>query len=136
MLAAADSKELYAACSPDRDNLCLYGHPDGNWSVDLPVEEVPPELPEPVLGINFARDGGQGRAGRKQEEARGGHSPTALRDAEPARHPPDIWPLILAPLHMPARRNPPPVLSFTVGSQAWSARTGWRCARCTATRGS
>lgn len=26
-------------------------------SVDLPVEEVPPELPEPVLGINFARDG-------------------------------------------------------------------------------
>ena len=27
-------------------------------SVDLPVEEVPPELPEPVLGINFARDGG------------------------------------------------------------------------------
>jgi hypothetical protein len=57
LLAAADSKELYAACSPDRDNLCLYGHPDGNWSVDLPVEEVPPELPEPVLGINFARDG-------------------------------------------------------------------------------
>lgn len=33
------------------------GHPDGNWSVDLPVEEVPPELPEPALGINFARDG-------------------------------------------------------------------------------
>jgi hypothetical protein len=25
--------------------------------VDLPAEEVPPELPEPVLGINFARDG-------------------------------------------------------------------------------
>lgn len=35
----------------------LAGHPDGNWSVDLPVEEVPPELPEPALGINFARDG-------------------------------------------------------------------------------
>ena len=25
--------------------------------MDLPEEEVPPELPEPVLGINFARDG-------------------------------------------------------------------------------
>ena len=27
--------------------------------MDLPEEEVPPELPEPVLGINFARDGMQ-----------------------------------------------------------------------------
>ncbi|KAL4436766.1 hypothetical protein ABPG75_003905 [Micractinium tetrahymenae] len=52
-----DAKELYAAAGPERENLCLYGHPDGNWSVDLPTEEVPPELPEPVLGINFARDG-------------------------------------------------------------------------------
>lgn len=25
----------------------------------MPVEEVPPELPEPALGINFARDGMQ-----------------------------------------------------------------------------
>lgn len=25
----------------------------------LPAEEVPPELPEPALGINFARDGMQ-----------------------------------------------------------------------------
>ncbi|KAL0828208.1 hypothetical protein Bca101_051886 [Brassica carinata] len=32
---------------------------DGNedWEVNLPAEEVPPELPEPVLGINFARNG-------------------------------------------------------------------------------
>ena len=30
---------------------------DGNWAVDLPADEVPPELPEPCLGINFARDG-------------------------------------------------------------------------------
>ncbi|PRW34003.1 3-dehydroquinate synthase-like protein isoform X1 isoform A [Chlorella sorokiniana] len=52
-----DAREFYDACDPKRENLCLYGHPDGNWSVDLPVEEVPPELPEPVLGINFARDG-------------------------------------------------------------------------------
>ncbi|KAB1209388.1 PHD finger protein ALFIN-LIKE 4 [Morella rubra] len=29
------------------------------WEVNLPTEEVPPELPEPALGINFARDGMQ-----------------------------------------------------------------------------
>ena len=46
-------------CDPDRENLCLYGEPEGSWKVDLPEEEVPPELPEPVLGINFARDGMQ-----------------------------------------------------------------------------
>ena len=44
-------------CSPDQENLCLYGHSDGTWEVTLPCEEVPPELPEPAIGINFARDG-------------------------------------------------------------------------------
>jgi len=39
--------------------LCLYGLPNETWEVNLPVEEVPPELPEPALGINFARDGTQ-----------------------------------------------------------------------------
>ena len=33
------------------------GEPDGSWTVDQPAEEVPAELPEPCLGINFARDG-------------------------------------------------------------------------------
>jgi len=41
----------------EKENLCLYGHPNGGWEVSLPVEEVPPEMPEPALGINFARDG-------------------------------------------------------------------------------
>lgn len=41
----------------DKENLCLYGHPNEMWEVTLPAEEVPPELPEPALGINFARDG-------------------------------------------------------------------------------
>lgn len=41
----------------DKENLCLYGHPNETWEVTLPAEEVPPELPEPALGINFARDG-------------------------------------------------------------------------------
>lgn len=34
------------------------GEPDGSWAVDVPAEEVPAELPEPCLGINFARNGG------------------------------------------------------------------------------
>ncbi|GAA0175573.1 DNA metabolism protein [Lithospermum erythrorhizon] len=43
----------------EKENLCLYGLPNEVWEVNLPVEEVPPELPEPALGINFARDGMQ-----------------------------------------------------------------------------
>ncbi|XP_042033489.1 PHD finger protein ALFIN-LIKE 4-like isoform X2 [Salvia splendens] len=54
-----DVEEFYQQCDPERENLCLYGHPHGEWEVNLPVEEVPPELPEPALGINFARDGMQ-----------------------------------------------------------------------------
>lgn len=54
-----DVDRFFAQCDPERENLCLYGYADGNWSVDLPVEEVPPEIPEPALGINFARDGMQ-----------------------------------------------------------------------------
>lgn len=41
----------------EKENLCLYGHSNESWEVNLPAEEVPPELPEPALGINFARDG-------------------------------------------------------------------------------
>ena len=57
----ADVERFYAQCDPDKENLCLYGNPDGTWEVQLPAEEVPPELPEPALGINFARDGMQVR---------------------------------------------------------------------------
>ncbi|CAL0328286.1 unnamed protein product [Lupinus luteus] len=52
-----DVDEFYGLCDPDKENLCLYGHPNETWEVTLPAEEVPPELPEPALGINFARDG-------------------------------------------------------------------------------
>jgi hypothetical protein len=52
-----DKVEFYEQCDPDKDNLALYGHPEGEWEVTLPAEEVPAELPEPCLGINFARDG-------------------------------------------------------------------------------
>ncbi|KAL5975040.1 phytoene dehydrogenase AL-1 [Asimina triloba] len=52
-----DVDEFFALCDPAKENLCLYGHPNDTWEVNLPAEEVPPELPEPALGINFARDG-------------------------------------------------------------------------------
>ncbi|OAY46262.1 PHD finger protein ALFIN-LIKE 2 [Manihot esculenta] len=52
-----DVDEFYSQCDPEKENLCLYGHPNESWEVTLPAEEVPPELPEPALGINFARDG-------------------------------------------------------------------------------
>ncbi|KAF5200459.1 Phd finger protein alfin-like [Thalictrum thalictroides] len=41
----------------EKENLCLYGFPSEQWEVNLPAEEVPPEIPEPALGINFARNG-------------------------------------------------------------------------------
>ncbi|KAL6494452.1 PHD finger protein Alfin1 [Orobanche gracilis] len=52
-------ENFYQQCDPEKENLCLYGLPNETWDVNLPVEEVPPELPEPALGINFARDGMQ-----------------------------------------------------------------------------
>ncbi|KAM1413546.1 hypothetical protein ACFX13_026424 [Malus domestica] len=44
-------------CDPEKENLSLYRYPSELWEVNLPAEEVPPELPKPTLGINFARDG-------------------------------------------------------------------------------
>ncbi|WVZ72382.1 hypothetical protein U9M48_020851 [Paspalum notatum var. saurae] len=52
-----DVEDFYAQCDPEKDNLCLYGYANEAWEVALPAEEVPTELPEPALGINFARDG-------------------------------------------------------------------------------
>ena len=68
--AKTDQDAFFAACDPSRENLCLYGEPGGGdgdgdgegeaaatWRVAPPADEVPPEIPEPCLGINFARDG-------------------------------------------------------------------------------
>ncbi|XP_020584585.1 PHD finger protein ALFIN-LIKE 2-like isoform X4 [Phalaenopsis equestris] len=52
-----DVDDFYQQCDPDKENLCLYGFPSEQWEVNLPAEEIPPEIPEPALGINFARDG-------------------------------------------------------------------------------
>ena len=57
MLLLLQVEQLWEQCDPAKENLCLYGYSDGTWEVTLPCEEVPPELPEPTLGINFARDG-------------------------------------------------------------------------------
>ncbi|XP_077224026.1 PHD finger protein ALFIN-LIKE 5-like isoform X2 [Tasmannia lanceolata] len=54
-----DVEEFYQQCDPEKEKLCLYGFPSEQWEVNLAAEEVPPELPEPALGINFARDGMQ-----------------------------------------------------------------------------
>ncbi|XP_068661753.1 PHD finger protein ALFIN-LIKE 4-like [Aristolochia californica] len=54
-----DVEEFFNQCDPEKENLCLYGFPSEQWEVNLPADEVPPELPEPALGINFARDGMQ-----------------------------------------------------------------------------
>ncbi|XP_042048164.1 PHD finger protein ALFIN-LIKE 4-like isoform X1 [Salvia splendens] len=54
-----DVEEFFQQCDPEKENLCLYGFPSEQWEVNLPAEEVPPELPEPALGINFAKDGMQ-----------------------------------------------------------------------------
>lgn len=56
VIVKLSSQIIYLA---EKENLCLYGLPNEQWEVNLPAEEVPPELPEPALGINFARDGMQ-----------------------------------------------------------------------------
>ncbi|XP_051147233.1 PHD finger protein ALFIN-LIKE 6-like [Andrographis paniculata] len=52
-----DSAKFFQECDPAQENLCLYGLPNETWRVHLPAEEVPPDIPEPALGINFSRDG-------------------------------------------------------------------------------
>ncbi|GAU28799.1 hypothetical protein TSUD_357850 [Trifolium subterraneum] len=54
-----DVEDFYNQCDPDKENLCLYGFPNEEWKLNLPAEAIPSELPEPSLGINFARSGMQ-----------------------------------------------------------------------------
>lgn len=37
--------------------MCLYGYPDGTWDVQEPCMVLPPNLPEPFVGVSFRRDG-------------------------------------------------------------------------------
>uniref|UniRef100_A0A0E0PHY8 PHD finger protein ALFIN-LIKE n=1 Tax=Oryza rufipogon TaxID=4529 RepID=A0A0E0PHY8_ORYRU len=52
-----DVEDFYAQCDPEKENLCLYGYANEAWQGALPAGGGPPQLPEPALGINFARDG-------------------------------------------------------------------------------
>ncbi|KNA13791.1 hypothetical protein SOVF_113610 [Spinacia oleracea] len=46
-------EEFYRLCDPNSPNLCLYGHPNQKWEVNIPSFS---DLPEPRLGINFVRN--------------------------------------------------------------------------------
>ncbi|CAF2118617.1 hypothetical protein HID58_008272 [Brassica napus] len=52
-----DVGTLYNLCDPGyKENLSLYGYPDGTWDVQEARMLLPPNLPEPTVGINLARD--------------------------------------------------------------------------------
>uniref|UniRef100_A0A0D9UX07 PHD finger protein ALFIN-LIKE n=1 Tax=Leersia perrieri TaxID=77586 RepID=A0A0D9UX07_9ORYZ len=50
-----DLQTFVALCDPDLDGMCLYGNSDGTWELAPLPEMVPPDLPEPVLGVNHQR---------------------------------------------------------------------------------
>ncbi|KFK24980.1 hypothetical protein AALP_AA8G051000 [Arabis alpina] len=54
---STDVETLHAASDPEDVNLCLFAYPNGTWEVKEPSSSVPSNLPQPVLGINFSRDG-------------------------------------------------------------------------------
>ncbi|XP_019190545.1 PREDICTED: PHD finger protein ALFIN-LIKE 4-like [Ipomoea nil] len=52
-----DFDEVYRRCDPaEKRRLCLIGHPGERWEVNLAEEVMHPVLPQPIGGINFARD--------------------------------------------------------------------------------
>ncbi|KAK4274548.1 hypothetical protein QN277_017751 [Acacia crassicarpa] len=51
-----DVEQFCAQCDPDEEKLCLYGDSNGRWRVAPPAKDVPPDLPEPVSGINLFRN--------------------------------------------------------------------------------
>ncbi|CAM8983194.1 unnamed protein product [Rhodiola kirilowii] len=61
-----DVEDFYQQCDPEKENLCLYGFPNEQWEVNLPAEEVPPELPEPALAFYFGARFGFDKADRKR----------------------------------------------------------------------
>ncbi|KAL2477662.1 PHD finger protein ALFIN-LIKE 5 [Forsythia ovata] len=54
-----DFDRFYEECDPEKYALCLFGLPNETWEVKEPLDKVPPEFPEPVLGINYVRDDAQ-----------------------------------------------------------------------------
>jgi len=57
-LTHTDLDALFRAADPASPHpLCLSASPAGAWSLAPPPPTVPPPLPEPCAGINWARDG-------------------------------------------------------------------------------
>ncbi|KAL2460622.1 PHD finger protein ALFIN-LIKE 3 [Abeliophyllum distichum] len=56
-----DFDRFYQECDPEKDALCLFGLPNETWEVKKPLDMVPPEFPDPVLGINIVRDDARGK---------------------------------------------------------------------------
>ncbi|XP_039172870.1 PHD finger protein ALFIN-LIKE 3-like [Eucalyptus grandis] len=50
-----DAELFYQQCDPEEEPMSLYGLPNGTWELRLPEEMVPPDLPEPTLGVNFGK---------------------------------------------------------------------------------
>ncbi|KAF8019260.1 hypothetical protein BT93_G0053 [Corymbia citriodora subsp. variegata] len=50
-----DAKVFYQQCNPEEEPMCLFGLPDGTWELRLPKDMVPPDLPEPTLGVNYGK---------------------------------------------------------------------------------
>ncbi|XP_066361155.1 PHD finger protein ALFIN-LIKE 2-like [Miscanthus floridulus] len=87
----SDVDDFCSFCDPDKENLCLYGLPNGTWEVSPSADEVPPELPEPALSINFSRDGMQRRDWR--DPGAGGQIQAGAAPVEaPAANPAVAWP--------------------------------------------
>ncbi|CAL9119313.1 unnamed protein product [Musa acuminata var. zebrina] len=57
-----DYEKFRQQCDPQKPYMCLYGCPDETWELKEPLD-VPHELPEPNIGINFPRDGMPERSG-------------------------------------------------------------------------
>ncbi|URE44765.1 hypothetical protein MUK42_13538 [Musa troglodytarum] len=53
---AADYEKFHQQCDPQKPYMCLYGCPNETWELKEPPDG-PHELPEPNIGVNFARDG-------------------------------------------------------------------------------
>ncbi|KAI9100870.1 hypothetical protein K1719_023994 [Acacia pycnantha] len=51
-----DVDQFYAQCDPKEEELCLYGDSYGQWRLAPPPADAPPNLPEPIRGINLYRD--------------------------------------------------------------------------------
>ncbi|XP_048135674.1 PHD finger protein ALFIN-LIKE 4-like [Rhodamnia argentea] len=46
---------IIRALTTEEEPMCLFGLPDGTWELRLPEDMVPPDLPEPMLGVNYGK---------------------------------------------------------------------------------